>query len=81
MGPGKEEPIPPKVIKAVYRGHQDRFVCRRCGAGITEAHWHYCPNCGQAILHYSYAGAMGWTAEKAGEKWTDIEKKHWEPQS
>lgn len=64
-------PLPPKVIDPPKRGYQKQTTCRRCGAGISEAHWNYCPNCGQAIKAASFAGTQGWThdaAEKAFRK-------------
>lgn len=60
-------PLPPAVIEPPRTGWQRTITCRRCGAAVTEAHWNYCPNCGQRIKHYSYAGARGWS-HSAAEK-------------
>ena len=67
----KSTPLPPKVLDPPKKGYYRTTSCRRCGFGVSEAGWKYCPNCGQAILHYQYAGTQGWTkakADKAFEK-------------
>lgn len=71
----KTVPIPPKVNEAVYRGHSDRYSCRNCGYGFYAADWKYCPNCGQRILHYSYAGCMGWSKKAADTKWKEMQER------
>lgn len=68
----KEIGIPPRVFRKVKPWHYDTFACRRCGFGITEAEFHYCPNCGHKILHASYAGACGWSYEDAENKMKEI---------
>lgn len=48
----KSVPVPPKVIKAKYRGHDDFYSCGNCGfslSGANAALYKYCPNCGRAI--------------------------------
>jgi hypothetical protein len=45
----KAEPIKPKYHKGIYGKKFDTYSCGNCGAGIAEAHWKYCPNCGRAI--------------------------------
>lgn len=57
----KSTRVPPKVLDPPKRNYHSYVSCRRCGHGITEAHWRYCPNCGQAVAHFSYAGTHGWT--------------------
>lgn len=70
-GLSKSKELPPKVIDPPKRGYKSHTTCRRCGFGIIEAVWRYCPNCGQRIKHADFAGALGWTnktAEAAFEK-------------
>lgn len=62
---GKATPLPPKVLDPPKKGYRTTYSCRRCGAGVSEAHWHYCPNCGQTIMHASFAGARGWSQNDA----------------
>jgi predicted RNA-binding Zn-ribbon protein involved in translation (DUF1610 family) len=48
----KSVPVPPKVIKAQYPGHADRYSCGACGFSLSPsdlAIYHYCPNCGREI--------------------------------
>ncbi len=45
----KMSPMAPKLYPGKYGHRYDRYACAECGAGITEAHWNYCPNCGQRI--------------------------------
>lgn len=40
----------PKVHKAIYRSFHDTETCGRCGCGIGDAWFKYCPSCGTAIL-------------------------------
>lgn len=63
----KTTPILPRVRDAPKRSWHKEVYCRRCGSGILEAHWNYCPNCGQAVMHYSYAGTQGWDHRRAEE--------------
>lgn len=57
----KSTPVPPKVVDPPKRYFRQQVACRRCGQSVSEAHWNYCPGCGQRIAHYSYAGTQGWT--------------------
>lgn len=50
----KEVGVKPKLEKAIYKWHKDRRKCGHCGFGITEPMYHYCPNCGTAILDNPY---------------------------
>lgn len=61
----KAIPIPPIVVDPPKRGWQKQVSCRRCGSVVSEAHWSYCPHCGQAFLNASYAGPRGWNSEEA----------------
>lgn len=45
----KSKPVPPKFHKGKYGHKYDNWSCGNCGAGVPEAHWKYCPNCGFAI--------------------------------
>ena len=45
----KTTPIPPRVRDAPKRSWHKEVYCRRCGSGIREAHWQFCPNCGQGL--------------------------------
>lgn len=45
----KTIPVKPKFHKGVYGKKYDSYTCGNCGAGLLEAHWKYCPNCGFAI--------------------------------
>ena len=68
----KARPMPPRCADPPKRGWQKYVSCRRCGSGISEAHWEYCPKCGQRILHASYAGTQGWTGAEAEAAWERI---------
>lgn len=68
----KETRIPPKVIPGKYSKKFTTFSCRRCGFELIETTFHYCPNCGQAILHASDSGICGWTKEDADKKFDEI---------
>ena len=57
--------IPPKVLDPPKKGYRRTTSCRRCGFGLPEAGWKYCPNCGQAIMAYTYAGVSGWNHDEA----------------
>lgn len=46
----KAKPVKPKFHKGMYGAKYDTWSCGNCGAGISEAHWKYCPQCGFAIL-------------------------------
>ena len=39
-----------KEIKPIYRGYKTQYICSKCGSGVPEAHWRFCPNCGTKIL-------------------------------
>ena len=43
-----------KTVKAVKSWHSDTKVCGRCGSGMGESWWKYCPNCGTAVLKNAY---------------------------
>lgn len=43
-----------RIVKAVKSWHRDTYVCGRCGSGIGDAWFNYCPNCGTAILKNEY---------------------------
>ena len=45
----KDNPVKPKYHKGRNGRRYDSYSCGNCGAGITEAHWTYCPNCGFRI--------------------------------
>lgn len=45
----KDVPCEPKFYPGRYGHKYDSYTCGRCGAGISEAYWKYCPNCGQRI--------------------------------
>ena len=48
----KSIPVPPKVIKAKYRGHDDFYSCGACGFSLKRSDlplYKFCPNCGRAI--------------------------------
>ncbi len=51
-----------RVNKAVKPWHKDTQVCGKCGCGLGEAWFEYCPSCGTAILKNPY------TEKKLGEK-------------
>lgn len=85
---GKQVAIPPNVITAVKYGqdrfscrrcgyglpdsdHKRRYLYVN-GNKDLEAHWNYCPNCGQRILHASEAGCCGWSRERADHKYEEI---------
>ena len=61
----KATPLPPAVIDPPKSGWQRTITCRRCGCTVTEPWWNYCPNCGQSIEHYTWAGGKGWNHEEA----------------
>jgi predicted RNA-binding Zn-ribbon protein involved in translation (DUF1610 family) len=61
----KAIPVKPRYHKGQYGRKYDTWSCGNCGAGVPEAHWKYCPNCGQAIKKAEYAGTQGWTHETA----------------
>ena len=42
-------PVEPTYHKGIYGRKYDHYTCGHCGAGISEAHWKYCPNCGFAV--------------------------------
>lgn len=49
----KSVPVPPKVIKAISKGHSNRYSCGNCGFDLRPsdlAIYKFCPNCGQEIL-------------------------------
>ena len=68
----KEIAVPPKVIDPPKRGYRQHVSCRRCGYGIYEAGWRYCPNCGQRVAHFSYAGTHGWTHRNSEQVYRTI---------
>lgn len=48
----KSVPVPPKVVKAKYRGYGDFCSCGNCGFGFKPSDLpilKYCQNCGRAI--------------------------------
>ena len=45
----KDIPVKPKLHKGIYGSKFDHYTCGNCGAGIQEAYWHFCPNCGFRI--------------------------------
>lgn len=45
----KAIPVKPRYHKGQYGRKYDTWSCGNCGAGVPEAHWKYCPNCGFAI--------------------------------
>lgn len=48
----KSIPVPPKVIKAKYKGHDDFYSCGHCGFGLRSSDlpiYKFCPNCGREI--------------------------------
>lgn len=48
----KSVPVPPKVIKAKYSGHDVFYSCGACGFGFKRSDlplYKFCPNCGRAI--------------------------------
>lgn len=45
----KTMPVRPKYHKGHYGKKYDTWSCGNCGAGLPEAHWRFCPNCGFAI--------------------------------
>lgn len=45
----KTTPVRPKYHKGHYGKKYDTWSCGNCGAGLPEAHWRFCPNCGFAI--------------------------------
>lgn len=45
----KTIPVKPKFLPGKYGHKYDSYSCGNCGAGITQAHWEFCPNCGFAI--------------------------------
>ena len=45
----KARPVPPKFHKGHYGHKYDHWTCGNCGAGLNEAHWKFCPNCGYKI--------------------------------
>lgn len=87
----REVPIPPIVTKAVKSGydrfscrrcgyglengdHKRRLLYTTGDSGV-EPQWEYCPNCGQKIMHGSFAGCCGWTKETADSEWREIQRK------
>lgn len=68
----KEDAIPPKVITAIFKGHEDFFICRACGYNLGKSRMtaeNYCANCGQKVKHYSYGGIYCWTEKTAEKEW------------
>ena len=48
----KSVPIPPKIIKALYRSQSNRYSCGHCGFDLRPsdlAIYKFCPNCGREI--------------------------------
>lgn len=45
----KSIPVKPTLHKGIYGHKYDTYSCGNCGAGINEAFYQYCPNCGFAI--------------------------------
>ena len=45
----KQVPAKPKYHKGVHGKKYDTWTCGNCGAGLPEAHWRWCPNCGFAV--------------------------------
>jgi hypothetical protein len=45
----KTTPVRPKYHKGHYGKKYDTWSCGNCGAGLPEAHWRFCPQCGFAI--------------------------------
>ena len=43
-----------KVTPPPKKGFHEVRQCGKCGTGIYEAQFHYCPNCGTAILKNEY---------------------------
>ena len=41
----KDIPVPVRAQGGRYRS----YSCGNCGAGISEVHWTFCPNCGFRI--------------------------------
>lgn len=72
----KSVPLVPKVIDPPKKGYYKTTSCRRCGFGVSEAGWKYCPNCGQAIMHYQYAGTQGWTNATANKVFRKMMEEH-----
>lgn len=70
----KAKPMPPVCTGPPKKGWKKHVKCRRCGAAVTEAPWNYCPNCGQAVLHASYAGTQGWDEVDAERAWDELKK-------
>lgn len=46
--------IKKRTVKAVKAWHKDTHCCGRCGTGLNEAWFDYCPKCGTAILKNEY---------------------------
>ena len=45
----KDVPVEPRFNKGKYGSKYDSYSCGRCGFGISEIVYKYCPNCGQRI--------------------------------
>ena len=78
---GKEDAIPPRVLPAKYRGHEDFFSCRNCGYDLGRSRVtseNYCANCGQRIKHYAYGGTYCWTEKEAEKEWHRMLKERME---
>ncbi len=60
--------VKPKIRHAIKSWHHDEHVCGRCGSGIGDAWFEYCPNCGTKILKNEY------TERKVKEHQIDIDE-------
>ena len=45
----KDIEVSPKFHKGKYGTKYDTWTCGNCGAGLSEAHWKFCPNCSYKI--------------------------------
>ena len=45
----KDIPVRPKFHKGKYGAKYDSYTCGKCGFGINEVVYKFCPNCGYAI--------------------------------
>ncbi len=45
----KDIPVKPVFHKGKYGAKYDNFTCGKCGCGLSEAWYKFCPNCGYII--------------------------------